>query len=603
MDLVARLLLTYLLHSSVLLGLAGLVRLLLGERRLALQEAVLRAALVGGFLTAGLQVGLEMKPFGGSLALPPSSAEQVNTGRDLRPSPVEPERSAPLAPTSAWRTRVVLAPTVVDRLASAAGGLPRLSWRGALALTWGAFGALALVRLAVAARRLRGLLRDRQPIHDGSLAPEAAAVACALGLRSEVRLSTAPHLRVPLATGVLRPEVCLPTRAVAELGADEQVALCAHELAHVARRDPAWILLARLVEAAAPLQPLNGWARRRLQGLSECLSDDLAVAACARPLGLARSLVDVAGWTLGESPVLPVAAAYALSARSRLGRRVERLMDPYRPLETSRRWALPLAAAAVLATVLVTPVVSGSVAGPVADDAGQTPAQSAASPMAQAPAEAAPPPAQAAPRADAASSGPSPGAEAARADLERQIEGLSHRIAERARQHEGEMKKVEAEMQALVAGFQPDQAEMQRLSAQLAAAAQELAVAATENLGESKSGDAGERSKAAAQRMAELREQLRALTKNIRTDECRALAEKARAIAEQSRPTPEELSELRRLSRDLARQSVPDLRELRSTTRAAMEEARQAMLEARKAMREAAEAARRAGEETAKQHE
>jgi len=95
---------------------------------------------------------------------------------------------------------------------------------------------------------------------------------------------------------------------VAELAADEQVALCAHELAHVARRDPAWVLLARLAEALAPVQPLNAWARRRLQDLAECLSDDLAVTASGRPLGLARSLVDVASWTLGERPLLPAAA-------------------------------------------------------------------------------------------------------------------------------------------------------------------------------------------------------------------------------------------------------------------------------------------------------
>ena len=59
-------LLTYLLHSTVLLGAAALVRLALGERRLALQEAVLRAALVGGLVTASLQVGLDLRPIGGA---------------------------------------------------------------------------------------------------------------------------------------------------------------------------------------------------------------------------------------------------------------------------------------------------------------------------------------------------------------------------------------------------------------------------------------------------------------------------------------------------------------------------------------------------------
>ena len=70
MEPLVRWLLTYLLHSTVLLGAAWLVRLALGERRLAVQEAVLRAALVGGFVTASLQIGLDVRPIGGALAVP-----------------------------------------------------------------------------------------------------------------------------------------------------------------------------------------------------------------------------------------------------------------------------------------------------------------------------------------------------------------------------------------------------------------------------------------------------------------------------------------------------------------------------------------------------
>jgi beta-lactamase regulating signal transducer with metallopeptidase domain len=619
-DLLARSLLTYLLHSSVLLGLASLARLLMKERRLAVQEAVLRAALVGGFVTAGLQVGLELKPVGGALALP-SAAVELRAESPGPRSVASVEPGTGVLPAAGWNARAVLAPTFVERGAAALASLRSLSWRSVLGLAWGALAVLALLRLAAAALRLRWLLRDRRPIRGGSLVPEAAAVAGALGLRSTVRLSAAPHLGVPLATGVLRPEVCLPTRAVTELGADEQVALCAHELAHVARHDPAWILLARLAEAAAPLQPLNGWARRRLLELAECLSDDLAVAASARPVGLARSLVDVASWTLGERPVLPAAAAFALSARSRLGHRVERLMDPFRSLERPRRMLLPLASAAVLATALVTPVVSGSAAvapsdaispqaaRAVAPDADAAPEAAQAVPHAEAARDAEPasadaaPKGQAAPRDEAAGAGRAAQREAERADLERRLEALSKRIAERARLHEGEMKKLDAEIQAVAARMQPNEAEMQRLSRELGAAAQELAAAVTENVGSDRPAKAGERASAAARRMAELRERLHTLTRDLHADEARAIAEKARALAEQARPSPDELREIRQLSRELARESLPDMRELDSIAREAMDEVRRAMDEARKAMREAAEATRHAAEETPKQHE
>ena len=281
-DFAARALLTYLLHSTLLLGLAALVRRALAERRLAVQEAVLRAALVGAFATTALQLGLDLQPLGGALRL------QASARPDGPGTPAV--LAAPVA-DSRWEARLVLAPTPAERALALASGV---SWRKALASAWAALAAFGLLRLGIAALRLRRLLRDREPLRDTRLAPQAVRLAGALGLPASVRLSTAPHLDLPLATGVLRPEVCLPIRAVAELGPDEQVALCAHELAHVARRDPAWVLLARLAEALAPLQPLNAWARRRLCELSECLSDDLAVAASARPAGLARSLVDVA---------------------------------------------------------------------------------------------------------------------------------------------------------------------------------------------------------------------------------------------------------------------------------------------------------------------
>ncbi|HEX9186867.1 MAG TPA: hypothetical protein VGB87_07340, partial [Vicinamibacteria bacterium] len=70
MEPVLRWLLTYLVHSTVLLAAAWIRGAALRERRLVLQEAVLRAALLGGFVTAGLQVGLDLRPVAGALAVP-----------------------------------------------------------------------------------------------------------------------------------------------------------------------------------------------------------------------------------------------------------------------------------------------------------------------------------------------------------------------------------------------------------------------------------------------------------------------------------------------------------------------------------------------------
>jgi beta-lactamase regulating signal transducer with metallopeptidase domain len=628
MEAVLRWLLTYLLHSTVLLGLAALARLALGERRLALQEALLRAALVGGLVTAGLQVGLDLHPLAGRLALPASlaapgapatsSAGAAGTAAAgarptiaVAPAPVREDGGAGLAVEAPPARVVSMAPVpilpawLVGAVGEAGGTLP-----GGLALAWAALAAVALARLGVAAVRLRQLLQGRRPIDAGALGTLAARMGRALGLHRRVPLSAAERLSVPLATGVLRPEVCLPERAVAELGTDEQAALCAHELAHVARRDPAWVLLARLVEALAPVQPLNGWARRRLQDLAECLSDDLAVAASGRPLGLARSLVDVASWTLGDLSILPGAAVGAVSARSRLGHRVERLMDPARRLERPRRLLLPAAAACVLATALVTPVVSGSVTAdepqPIVgqeDPPAPPPPAPAAVPAPPAPPEAVPLPAPEPPAAPKARPAPAPHAapaphpapkvEVPSAEAQQRLEQLGRQIAERARLHEGEMKKLEAEIEAIAAKMQPDSAEVERLSAEISKAAQKLAESASADVARegAKAGRKSEQTAEAARRMAELEKQLRETTRAARlpAEEIRALAEKARALAEQARPTAEELAEIRRLARDQARVAAEQARLTSDEIREAMRTAREALEHARDEMRRSRE--------------
>ena len=304
-------LLTYLLHSTLLLGPAALVCLALRGRRLALQEAILRAALLGGFLTASLQLGLGVQPLGGQLSLlaeRPAPALAAARTPSLLPAPglPRPVKTGDFQP-----------PVQVPSTDSGARLLDGVSWRSALAVAWGLLAFLALARLAVAAVRLAHLLRDRRPLVSGWLTQRVRHLAEALGIGRTVHLSLAPRLSAPLARGVYHPEVCLPERALAELGEEEQLAICAHEMAHVARGDSAWSLLACLVEAVAPVQPLNIWARRRLQELAEYLSDDLAVATAGRPLGLARSLVEVASWLLDRRTFLPAVARMLVASATR----------------------------------------------------------------------------------------------------------------------------------------------------------------------------------------------------------------------------------------------------------------------------------------------
>jgi len=527
-------LLTYLLHSSVLLVAAALLRLVLRERQLVLQEAVLRVALVGGFLTTALQMSLPLKPWGGALALPPPEHLPVS--------------KAPTDEEALWRE-----PPPPSRQPSM---LP--SWEVWLGTLWGASAALALLRLTVSALRLRALLRHGRPIAEGGLRTEAQVLSARLGL-SRVRLSASSELTIPLATGLVRLEVCLPNRVIDRLSPDEQAALCAHELAHLARRDPLWILLGRLVEAVAPLQPLNLWARRRLQDVSECLSDDLAVGMLGRPMALVRSLVDVAGWALSQPTFLP-AAAGAFSSRSRLGYRVERIMDPLRVLETPRRFLLPVAAALVLGSTLITPVVSGRAR---AQEPSPPPEVEAPNPPSSPEAVAAPK----APRARMAEPGepaaPEPPLPPRRPRLEVRVGTFPQ---------EGEMERLEVDMERL----EHDQVAQAEMADELTREIEELAHKMTEGMGKDES------------RLAEIKRRVGEITRKVREALKSRSEVQERRLEVQERRLKEQIRALAEgsASRE-ARRGAEEIKRAAAEARRAAEEAQRAAREAVRAAEEA----------------
>jgi beta-lactamase regulating signal transducer with metallopeptidase domain len=151
-------------------------------------------------------------------------------------------------------------------------------------------------------------------------------------------------------------EVCLPRRALLELQPEEQEGMLAHEIAHLVRRDPQWLVLARVIEMVFFFQPLNRLARRRMQEVAEYLCDDWAVARTSRPVMLAKCLAAVAEW-VGRAPRMGTPRLHPMSAMvesggSPLVRRVGRILGGRRApnARTSRvAFAMSVCALAALA--------------------------------------------------------------------------------------------------------------------------------------------------------------------------------------------------------------------------------------------------------------
>jgi beta-lactamase regulating signal transducer with metallopeptidase domain len=158
------------------------------------------------------------------------------------------------------------------------------------------------------------------------------ALLARAGVDRSVDLTCSSAIASPVA--LPGDEVCLPRPALLELQPEEQDSMLAHEVAHLLRRDPQWLVLARAIELVFFFQPLNRLARRRMQEVAEYLCDDWAVARTRRPVVLAKCLAAVAEW-VGRAPIASTSRLHPMSAMvesrgSPLVRRVGRILGARR---------------------------------------------------------------------------------------------------------------------------------------------------------------------------------------------------------------------------------------------------------------------------------
>ena len=186
---------------------------------------------------------------------------------------------------------------------------------------WAAGTALLLVWLALCQGHLTRLRRQAAPVTSGP----AAEMLAALTTRPPLLL-THPSVRSPFLAGLRRPAIFLPTAPETEFDPASLRAILAHELAHLARRDNAWTLAARLLTALLWPQPLLWTLCRRLEQCGEEACDLAVLAQDCPPRAYANCLLTLAErHPLGRRErALGVGVA---PFRSSLGRRIGRILD------------------------------------------------------------------------------------------------------------------------------------------------------------------------------------------------------------------------------------------------------------------------------------
>jgi beta-lactamase regulating signal transducer with metallopeptidase domain len=237
-------------------------------------------------------------------------------------------------------------------------------WPGAIWL----MGFAAAISWMVLARLVFVIFVPRRRVTDECLLARVNSIAHRLGELRRVRVGETRGLAGPIAFGILRPGISLPEGFTTRFTNEQQDAMLAHELAHLAARDPLWHALADLVTAMLWWHPLAWLAKQQLRAASEAAADEASLVVENGPNVLAECLVEL-GARLTRTHSLGWLGMAGGDFRSSLGRRVKRLVSlgaqSWKPMRRSRVWmvriAVPLAlvALAFVATVWAQPPLGG----------------------------------------------------------------------------------------------------------------------------------------------------------------------------------------------------------------------------------------------------
>jgi beta-lactamase regulating signal transducer with metallopeptidase domain len=209
-----------------------------------------------------------------------------------------------------------------------------------LSLVWLTGTILFLARLIVANISAARLRRTSQKA-DIATQELCRHTSQTLGLPAP-EIKRSPRIHSPCLIGIRNPAILLPAGETFSPSVLRDVFL--HELAHLARRDCLFHLLARLATALMFLQPLIWVLTRRLERIADDICDDYVVQYGQDRKGYAHTLVNFAEqfpvqWTTAEVGLGMV------SPRSSLSRRVLRILDSTRSLSLRLKtgWVVTIA--------------------------------------------------------------------------------------------------------------------------------------------------------------------------------------------------------------------------------------------------------------------
>lgn len=219
-------------------------------------------------------------------------------------------------------------------------------WQDGIWVLWGSLALLFMGQLAFHAVELGRLRRRSSNVSGEAFNESLARVQSAIGIQRSVELYLSSEIDSPLTGGIWKSFIILPEDWQRELGVSSDngrvgiEAVLAHELAHIARGDAIWNLVAHVMIGIIPWQPLNRYVFRQVRKEMEYAADRLAARTLGEGVSLAKCLVHI-----GErraNPVRrkhsPILATGMARYRSDLGNRIEKLLSNNYDTPTWSHW-------------------------------------------------------------------------------------------------------------------------------------------------------------------------------------------------------------------------------------------------------------------------
>lgn len=314
---------TIALQGTLLLAAAWIIDRTLSRANAQWRELSWRIALFGGVLVATLQLLFAPDLSSPRFVVPTPS---FNT---RAVSPVR-EKAQDITQTNVVADAQTIKSSSVDTAghSSSPSHFSTIDWRSGVVALWLLGAAASLMNIATSVVRLRRRIGKARSLADPALASKSHLVAQRIGVAAPA-LMELRDIESPLA--LTRGRVIVPTWALETLDHDQLSVMLAHEIAHIARRDPLWKLLTALWCSVFWFIPFAWIARRRLDDLAEIACDAIAAHHTRNHRALAECLVACAEHRPSRF-VTSLAPAMA-SRPSSLLYRVERLLEG-RPLQT-----------------------------------------------------------------------------------------------------------------------------------------------------------------------------------------------------------------------------------------------------------------------------